>query len=121
MPGWGESVAVTVDGLDHLDAAVLDAVGREEAPFVGNSMGGHTSLRLARRIVQHAITRWASAFQAVAALDSATRSSAMSTMRSSCPPTSPRRPTSNRIVRASNPYRRAAASAWRRNEEYTPA
>ncbi|MEU4432915.1 alpha/beta hydrolase [Nocardia rhamnosiphila] len=49
MPGWGESDAVTVDKLDHLGAAVqfLDAVGIEKAAFVGNSMGGHTSLRLA--------------------------------------------------------------------------
>ncbi|MFI2230123.1 alpha/beta hydrolase [Nocardia testacea] len=49
MPGWGESDAVTVDKLDHVGAAVqfLDAVGVEKAAFVGNSMGGHTSLRLA--------------------------------------------------------------------------
>ncbi len=49
MPGWGESDAVTVDRLDHVDAAVqfLDAIGLEKAAFVGNSMGGHTSLRLA--------------------------------------------------------------------------
>ncbi|WP_063058625.1 alpha/beta fold hydrolase [Nocardia sienata] len=52
MPGWGESDAVTVDRLDHVEAAVqfLDAVGVEKAAFVGNSMGGHTSLRLA---IQH--------------------------------------------------------------------
>lgn len=49
MPGWGESDAVTVDQLDHPAAAVqfLDAVGIEQAAFVGNSMGGHTALRLA--------------------------------------------------------------------------
>ncbi|WP_280180058.1 alpha/beta fold hydrolase [Nocardia farcinica] len=49
LPGWGESDAVTVDQLDHPAAAVqfLDAVGIEQAAFVGNSMGGHTALRLA--------------------------------------------------------------------------
>lgn len=49
MPGWGDSDAATVDRLDHVDAAVqfLDALGIEKAAFVGNSMGGQTSLRLA--------------------------------------------------------------------------
>ncbi|ONM49775.1 alpha/beta fold hydrolase [Nocardia donostiensis] len=49
MPGWGESDAVTVDRLDHVGAAVqfLDTLGIEKAAFVGNSMGGHTALRLA--------------------------------------------------------------------------
>ncbi|MFI6520693.1 alpha/beta fold hydrolase [Spirillospora sp. NPDC050679] len=49
MPGWGESDAVTVDRLDHVGAAIqfLDALGIDRAAFVGNSMGGHTSLRLA--------------------------------------------------------------------------
>ncbi|WP_280496111.1 alpha/beta fold hydrolase [Nocardia farcinica] len=49
LPGWSESDAVTVDQLDHPAAAVqfLDAVGIEQAAFVGNSMGGHTALRLA--------------------------------------------------------------------------
>ncbi|MER5475895.1 alpha/beta hydrolase [Streptomyces sp. NPDC002734] len=49
MPGWGESSAATVDQLDHVEAAVqfLDALGIEKAAFVGNSMGGQTSLRLA--------------------------------------------------------------------------
>ena len=35
---------------------------------------------------------------------------------SSWPPTSPRSPTSTRMVRTSTPYRSDAASAWRRNE-----
>jgi 2-hydroxy-6-oxonona-2,4-dienedioate hydrolase len=49
MPGWGESDAATVDRLDHVEAAVqfLDALGIGEAAFVGNSMGGQTSIRLA--------------------------------------------------------------------------
>jgi 2-hydroxy-6-oxonona-2,4-dienedioate hydrolase len=49
MPGWGESDAATVDRLDHVDAAIqfMDAVGIEKAAFVGNSMGGQTSMRLA--------------------------------------------------------------------------
>lgn len=49
MPGWGGSDAATVDRLDHVDATLqfLDAVGLDRAAFVGNSMGGHTSLRLA--------------------------------------------------------------------------
>ncbi|MDI9973348.1 alpha/beta hydrolase [Rhodococcus sp. IEGM 1307] len=49
MPGWGESDAVTIDELDHTQAAVefLDALGIDKAAFVGNSMGGHTSTRLA--------------------------------------------------------------------------
>ncbi|MFE1319590.1 alpha/beta fold hydrolase [Kitasatospora phosalacinea] len=49
MPGWGESDPVDFATLDHVDAAcqLLDAMGIEQAAFVGNSMGGHTSLRLA--------------------------------------------------------------------------
>jgi pimeloyl-ACP methyl ester carboxylesterase len=49
MPGWGESDAVTIDRLDHVGAAVqfLDTLGIDRAAFVGNSMGGQTSLRLA--------------------------------------------------------------------------
>ncbi|WP_028222767.1 alpha/beta fold hydrolase [Paraburkholderia oxyphila] len=49
MPGWGQSDAATVEQLDHVDAAIqfMDALGIEKAAFVGNSMGGQTSLRLA--------------------------------------------------------------------------
>ncbi|MFE6974459.1 alpha/beta fold hydrolase [Streptomyces sp. NPDC057682] len=49
MPGWGESDAATVDRLDHVDAAIqfMDTLGIDRAAFVGNSMGGQTSLRLA--------------------------------------------------------------------------
>ena len=49
MPGWGESDPATVDKLDHVEAAIqfLDALGIDRAAFVGNSMGGQTSLRLA--------------------------------------------------------------------------
>ena len=45
------------------------------------------------------------------------RSSATSTIMSSCPPTMPRRPTSTRMSRASSPKRSEAASAWRRKLE----
>ncbi|MFI9605036.1 alpha/beta fold hydrolase [Streptomyces sp. NPDC052043] len=49
MPGWGDSVAVDFNTVDHVEVAVqlLDALGIEKAAFVGNSMGGHTSIRLA--------------------------------------------------------------------------
>jgi len=49
MPGWGDSDAVTTDRLDHVEAALqfMDALGIEKAAFVGNSMGGQTSLRFA--------------------------------------------------------------------------
>ncbi|TDD36000.1 alpha/beta fold hydrolase [Actinomadura sp. KC06] len=49
MPGWGGSDAATVDRLDHVEAAIqfLDALGIDRAAFVGNSMGGQTSIRLA--------------------------------------------------------------------------
>jgi 2-hydroxy-6-oxonona-2,4-dienedioate hydrolase len=42
MPGWGESDPITVDTLDHVETAV-----QFMAAFVGNSMGGHTSIRMA--------------------------------------------------------------------------
>ncbi|MBN9425544.1 MAG: alpha/beta fold hydrolase [Burkholderiales bacterium] len=61
MPGWGESDAVTVDRLDHVEAArqFLDALGIDKAAFVGNSMGGATSLRFATTYparISHLIT-----------------------------------------------------------------
>ena len=48
MPGWGASDPCTVDKLDHADATVqfMDALGIEKAAFIGNSMGGCTSLRM---------------------------------------------------------------------------
>lgn len=46
-----------------------------------------------------------------------TRSSATSTIMSSCPPTILRRPSSTRIVRVSRSYVSAAFSAWRRKLE----
>lgn len=61
MPGWGRSDRVTMENLDHADAAVqlLDALGIERAAFVGNSMGGITTLRLATEFperVSHVVT-----------------------------------------------------------------
>jgi 2-hydroxy-6-oxonona-2,4-dienedioate hydrolase len=49
MPGWGRSQAVTREESDHARAAVelLDALDIDEAAFIGNSMGGITTLRLA--------------------------------------------------------------------------
>ena len=49
MPGWGPSDAVTIDERDHVQAALdlLDALEIDKAAFVGNSMGGMTSLRFA--------------------------------------------------------------------------
>jgi 2-hydroxy-6-oxonona-2,4-dienedioate hydrolase len=61
MPGWGESDPVDFNTLDHVDVAIqfLDALGIEKAAFVGNSMGGHTSIRMAAEHperVSHLIT-----------------------------------------------------------------
>lgn len=61
MPGWGRSDPVTRDEMDHARAAVdlLDALGIDKAAFVGNSMGGITTLRLATEHperVSHVIT-----------------------------------------------------------------
>lgn len=52
MPGWGESDPATVDRLDHVDAAIrfLDALDIPRATFVGNSMGGQTSLPSTRTL-----------------------------------------------------------------------
>lgn len=61
MPGWGLSDACTVDRLDHVDAVIqfMDALCIEKAAFVGNSMGGQTSLRLATEYperISHLVT-----------------------------------------------------------------
>lgn len=61
MPGWGESDAVTPDERNHVEAAVqlLDALDIDRAAFVGNSMGGVTSVQLTARHpdrVSHLIT-----------------------------------------------------------------
>lgn len=52
MPGWGQSDAVKPDERDHVAAALdlLDSLEIEKAAFVGNSMGGGTSIQFA---VQH--------------------------------------------------------------------
>jgi 2-hydroxy-6-oxonona-2,4-dienedioate hydrolase len=49
MPGWGKSDPVTFEERDHVTAALdfMDALGLEKAAFVGNSMGGMTTLRFA--------------------------------------------------------------------------
>lgn len=47
----------------------------------------------------------------------AARSSAMSVIKSSCPPTSPRSPTASKMERVSSPYCSAAVSACRRKLE----
>lgn len=51
MPGWGRSDAVTPAERDHVAAALdlLDALEIEKAAFVGNSMGGGTSIQFAVR------------------------------------------------------------------------
>ncbi|MQW77453.1 alpha/beta fold hydrolase [Nocardioides sp. dk4132] len=61
MPGWGKSDPVTYEERDHVKAAVdfLDALGIEKAAFVGNSMGGATTLKVAARHpdrVTHVVT-----------------------------------------------------------------
>ncbi|MFJ9389958.1 alpha/beta fold hydrolase [Nocardioides sp. NPDC101246] len=49
LPGWGDSSEVDFLDYEPLDALcqLLDALGIEKAAFVGNSMGGHTSIRMA--------------------------------------------------------------------------
>jgi 2-hydroxy-6-oxonona-2,4-dienedioate hydrolase len=49
MPGFGASDAADYATVDHVEAAcqLLDELGIDKAAFVGNSMGGHNSLRLA--------------------------------------------------------------------------
>lgn len=49
MPGFGGSDPADFGTVDHVHAAVqlLDALDIERAAFVGNSMGGHTAIRLA--------------------------------------------------------------------------
>jgi 2-hydroxy-6-oxonona-2,4-dienedioate hydrolase len=61
MPGWGASDPCPVERLDHVDAALqfMDALGLTKAAFIGNSMGGITSVRLAAEHparVSHLIT-----------------------------------------------------------------
>lgn len=49
LPGWGDSSEVDFLDYEPLDAVcqLLDHLGIEKAAFVGNSMGGHTSIRMA--------------------------------------------------------------------------
>lgn len=48
LPGWGGSSEVDFLDYEPLDALcqLMDAIGIEKAAFVGNSMGGHTSIRM---------------------------------------------------------------------------
>lgn len=66
MPGWGKSDTVARENRDHVTAALhfLDALGIEKAAFVGNSMGGATSIRFAAvhpERVSHLVTMGAGA------------------------------------------------------------
>src|ERR1700736_4734872 len=62
MPGWGESSPQTVQtGRDGVEAMkqLADSMGIDKAAFVGNSMGGGTSVRFAAEYparVSHLIT-----------------------------------------------------------------
>jgi len=49
MPGWGASDPVKPEDRNHPQTALefMDALGIEKAAFIGNSMGGGTSLRFA--------------------------------------------------------------------------
>lgn len=61
MPGWGKSYPVSYEDRDHALHAVqfLDAMGIEKAAFIGNSMGGATSVMFATKYkdrISHLIT-----------------------------------------------------------------
>jgi len=49
MPGWGRSDPAPVGRRDHVAAVIqfMDALGIEKAAFIGNSMGGITTLSVA--------------------------------------------------------------------------
>lgn len=51
MPGWGDSDPVRYEDRNHHQAALdfMDELGLDRATFVGNSMGGATSLQVAAR------------------------------------------------------------------------
>lgn len=51
MPGWGDSDPVRYEDRNHHRAALdfMDELGIERATFVGNSMGGATSIQVAAR------------------------------------------------------------------------
>ena len=51
MPGWGDSDPVRYEERNHHQAALdfMDELGIERATFVGNSMGGATSIQVASR------------------------------------------------------------------------
>lgn len=49
MPGWGKSFPVSLEERKHAETAleIMDILGLEKAAFIGNSMGGATSIRFA--------------------------------------------------------------------------
>jgi 2-hydroxy-6-oxonona-2,4-dienedioate hydrolase len=49
MPGWGDSAPVAPEDRNHVRTALefMDELGIEKAAFVGNSMGGATTIRFA--------------------------------------------------------------------------
>ncbi len=51
MPGWGDSDPVRYEERNHHQAALdfMDELGLERAAYVGNSMGGATSIQVAAR------------------------------------------------------------------------
>ena len=51
MPGWGDSDPVRYEDRNHHQATIdfMDELGIERATFVGNSMGGATSIQVAAR------------------------------------------------------------------------
>lgn len=66
MPGWGASYPVKAEERNHpaVAAEFLDALGIEKAAFVGNSMGGATTIRFAVEYpdrISHLITMGAGA------------------------------------------------------------
>jgi len=66
MPGWGGSYPVKAEDRNHpaVAAEFLDALGIDKAAFVGNSMGGATTIRFAVEYpdrISHLITMGAGA------------------------------------------------------------
>lgn len=102
--------------FERTDVTGVVSVGQYPA-ITGPDLAEAFGTRLGRDVVFEP-RPWPRSGHGAGAADSRdTRSRAMSTIMSSWPPTSPRRPTSSRSVRASTPWPAAAISAWRRKEE----